>query len=170
MNKIFFDSWESLLRTGIITILAYVLLILLLRTSGKRTLSKMNAFDLIITVALGSTLATVLLNKDVALADGTLAFFLLILLQYTITYFSARSKTISNLVKSSPTLIAYKGNLLRKSMLKERIAEDEVYAIVREKGFDTMKEIDAIILETDGSMTVIETIENPNSDTLKHVK
>lgn len=75
MKNIFFDSWESIFRTVVITILAYVLLILLLRVSGKRTLSKMNAFDFIVTIALGSTLATVMLNKNVALIDGVLAFF-----------------------------------------------------------------------------------------------
>ncbi len=69
MKNIFFNSWESIYRTAIITVLAYVLLILLLRASGKRTLSKMNAFDLIVTIALGSNLATVMLSKDVALID-----------------------------------------------------------------------------------------------------
>lgn len=82
MDKVFFDSWESILRTLIISVLAYGSLVVILRISGKRTLSKMNAYDLIVTVALGSTLATVLLNKDVALADGVLTFILLISLQY----------------------------------------------------------------------------------------
>jgi uncharacterized membrane protein YcaP (DUF421 family) len=49
--------------------------------SGKRTLSKLDAFDLIVTVALGSTLATVLLSRDVALAEGIVAFALLVGLQ-----------------------------------------------------------------------------------------
>lgn len=93
MNNIFFDSWDSILRTLVITILAYVALIILLRISGKRTLSKMNAFDFIVTIALGSTLATVLLNKSVSLADGVLALFLLIGLQFLITFFSVRSKS-----------------------------------------------------------------------------
>jgi uncharacterized membrane protein YcaP (DUF421 family) len=70
MDKLFFYSWESIIRTGVTTILAYFCLILLLRISGKRTLSKMNAFDFVVTIALGSILATVLLNKSVALADG----------------------------------------------------------------------------------------------------
>ncbi len=73
-----FDSWLSLGRTAVVGVLAYLALVLLLRVSGKRTLSKMNAFDLVVTVALGSTLATVLLSTDVALATGILAFTLLI--------------------------------------------------------------------------------------------
>ena len=70
MSKLFFDSWDSILRTAVITILAYILMIFFLRISGKRTLSKMNAFDFVVTIALGSTLATVSLSKNVALADS----------------------------------------------------------------------------------------------------
>ena len=168
--KIFFDSWESLFRTFAITILAYVFLIVLLRSSGKRTLSKMNAFDFIVTIALGSTLATVMLNKSIALADGLLAFFLLISLQYIITYLSTRFSFINNLVKSSPTLLFYKGEMLKKNMMAERIAEDEVLAIIREKGFSTTNNIDAVVLETDGSLTVIEKVNEFSGGSFKNVK
>ncbi len=63
----FFDSWAALGRIVVVGVLAYIGLVFLLRVSGKRTLSKMNAFDLVITIALGSTFATVLLSKSVAL-------------------------------------------------------------------------------------------------------
>ena len=86
-----------------------VLLLLLLRVSGKRTLTKMNAFDLVVTVALGSTLATVLLTKSVALAEGLTAFMLLIFLQFVLTWLSVRSRAVSRLVKSEPTLLVYQG-------------------------------------------------------------
>jgi hypothetical protein len=78
LEAIFFSGWDGLLRTLVVGVLAYVVLVGFLRLSGKRTLSKMNAFDLVVTVALGSTLATILLSKDVALAEGALAFALLI--------------------------------------------------------------------------------------------
>ena len=69
----FFSTWAALGRVLVIGPLAYVALVLLLRISGKRTLTKLNAFDLVVTVALGSTLATVLLSKSVSLAEGVLA-------------------------------------------------------------------------------------------------
>lgn len=170
MEKIFFDSWESIIRTAVITVLAYILLIFLLRTSGKRTLSKMNAFDFIVTIALGSTLATVLLNKDVALADGVLAFLLLILLQMIITWLSTRNKSFSKLIKSTPTLLLYKGSLLKAAMTKERITEDEIHAIIREKGLASYQEADAIVLETDGSLTVIKHVANWSDPTLSALR
>ena len=68
----FFDSWTGLGRVLVVGTLAYVALVAVLRISGKRTLTKLNAFDLVVTVALGSTLATILLSNSVALADGFL--------------------------------------------------------------------------------------------------
>jgi uncharacterized membrane protein YcaP (DUF421 family) len=170
MNVIFFDDWDSIMRTFIITILAYIFLIFFLRISGKRTLSKMNAFDFIVTVALGSTLATVMLNKDIALADGVLGFFLLIFLQFLITWLSARYKAISSLIKSTPTLLLYKGEMLKNIMLKERIDEDEIHAIVRDKGYPSIENIDAIVLETDGSLTVIKDTNSQENSSMEKVR
>ena len=169
MDKVFFDNWESIWRTLIISVLAYVSLVLILRISGKRTLSKMNAYDLIVTVALGSTLSTVLLNKDVALADGVLTFVLLIFLQYMLTYVSVRSRKINNLVKSTPSLLVYKGRML-DAMMRERIAEDEVYASLRENGYADLQQIDAVVLETDGGLTVIAQVDDMGNPVMSDVK
>lgn len=89
MEHIFYNNWQSLLCILVIGVLAYTGLIILLRVSGKRTLTKMNAFDFVVTVALGSTLATVLLSKDVTLIDGIVAFCVLIFLQYMVIYLCA---------------------------------------------------------------------------------
>lgn len=167
MDKIFFSDWQSILRIFIISIAAYMALVFILRISGKRTLSKMNAFDLIVTIALGSTLATVILNKNVTLSEGVLAFTLLVFLQYIITYLSARSRRVSQLVKSSPTLIVYNRELLKKNMLSERIDEDEVWAALRKKGYSSLTEVDAVVLETDGSLTVIKQITDPQAPAVK---
>ncbi|MDQ3601244.1 MAG: DUF421 domain-containing protein, partial [Actinomycetota bacterium] len=67
-----FDTWTDLGRVLIVGPLAYAALVAVLRISGARSLSKLNAFDLVVTVALGSTLATVLLNGSVSLAEGVL--------------------------------------------------------------------------------------------------
>src|SRR5687767_9123133 len=68
-----FASWNNLLRIVLVGPLAYVALVLLVRWSGKRTLS-----NLVVTVALGSPLSSTLLDSKVALADGLIAFGVLI--------------------------------------------------------------------------------------------
>lgn len=87
-----------------------------LRISGKRTLSKWNAFDFVVTIALGSTLATVLLSKQVALAEGVLAFALLIALQFAITSLSVRSSVVRRLIKAEPTFLLAQGQFLHRAM------------------------------------------------------
>ena len=79
----------------------------MLRLSGKRTLGKMNAFDLVVTVALGSTLATVILGKAVPLAEGLVALLMLICLQFANAWRSVRSHQFEQFIKSEPTLLVH---------------------------------------------------------------
>ncbi len=156
MSQIFFDNWETLFRTLIIGVLAYVSLILLLRISGRRTLSKMNAFDMVVTVALGSTLATILLNRDVALAEGVLAFALLIGMQYLVTWSSVRIPWVRKIVTGEPALLVYEGKLLPSALKRARVTEDEIHSAVRSAGRQTFEQIKAVVLETDGSFSVVQ--------------
>lgn len=154
-EEFFFNGWSGPLRVVLVGVLAYVALIAVLRISGKRTLSKMNAFDFVVTVALGSTLATIILSKDVALVEGVLALALLIGLQYAITWLSVRSSTVSNLVKSEPSLLLYNGRLLPDALRRERVTEDEVRAAARASGQPVLDDLLAVVLETDGTFTVV---------------
>lgn len=157
METIWFDNWESLLRTMIMTAAGYGAMVIILRVSGKRTLSKMNAFDFIVTIALGSTLASIALNKNIPLANGVAAVFIFVFLQYLLTWISVRVKFFKTLITSKPTLIFYKGNYLHKAMKEERITVEEVQCAGRNKGYSTLDEIDMIILEATGEFTILET-------------
>jgi uncharacterized membrane protein YcaP (DUF421 family) len=156
-----FDGFAGLGRVLVVGTLAYLALVLFLRVSGKRTLTKLNAFDLVVTVALGSTLATVLLNRSVALAEGVLAFALLIGLQWVIAWLSIRSDSFQALIKSEPRLLAHRGGLLRGAMRAERITREEVFAALRADGISALDDVEAAVLETDGSITVIRRSTGP---------
>lgn len=151
----FFDDWGGLVRVAVVGLLAYVGLVLLLRISGKRTLSKMNAFDLVVTVALGSTLATILLSSAVALAEGLLAFVVLISLQFVVTWLSTRTATARRLVKNEPRLMVYEGKLLSDALRAERVTGEEIEAALRQQGMADLEDVGAAVLETDGSVTVV---------------
>lgn len=154
-----FDSWDALLRILIVGTIAYCVLVAVLRTSGKRTLAKMNAFDLVVTVALGSTLATVLLSKDVALAEGALAFVLLALLQLLVAWSSRRWPAVERIAKSDPRILVTDGRLCEAALRKERVTDEEVKAAVRSAGLGDLSDVAAVILETDGSFSVIAQVK-----------
>lgn len=155
MTRMLFDSWAGLGRVLLVGTLAYISLVFLLRLSGKRTLSKMNAFDLVVTVSLGSTLATVLLSKGVALAEGVLAFALLAAMQFAVAWLSVRSALVRRLVKSDPRTVFYRGEFLHRDMRAERVTEAEVRAAIRAQGIANLNEVGAVVLETDGTLTVL---------------
>ncbi|NPD68965.1 DUF421 domain-containing protein (plasmid) [Lichenicola cladoniae] len=163
----FFDSWTGLARVPMVGTLAYVALVLFIRVSGKRTLTKLNAFDLVVTVALGSTLSTVLLNNSVALAEGLLAMALLIVLQFAITWTSVRFPKVQGLVKSEPTHLLHGGRFLDDALRRERVTRSEILSVLRSNGHGDAATVAAVVLETDGSMSVLaELAEAPRIATV----
>jgi uncharacterized membrane protein YcaP (DUF421 family) len=151
-------------------ILAYIVIVFLLRLSGKRTLSKWNSFDFITTVAFGSILATLLLSKDTSLLQGALGFALLVLFQYVLTWLAARSDIVQKLIKSEPALLLYQGYFQQEILKSERVTEGEVLAAIRANGNSAMEDIAAVILETDGTFSVVPTLKGSSASALKDVR
>lgn len=169
MEMILFDSWQAIWRTGILGVLAYASLVLLLRISGRRTLSKMNAFDLVVTVALGSTLASVVLSKSVTLSQGVVAFGLLIGVQFVVTWTSVRVRWVRRLVTGEPALLFFRGEYLPQALKHARVTEEEIRAAIRASGMSTLDEVDAVVLETDGSFSVVQRAADDEVSSLSDV-
>lgn len=153
---------SRLVKTLLLGTAAYVALILMLRLSGKRTLAQMNAFDFIVTVALGSTLSAVLISPEVSLAQGVLALGVLVALQFVVTLGAVRSRTLAQAVKNQPRLLLYRGRLLDDALRTERVVPAEVHQAIRAAGQLTVDQVHAVVLETDGTFSVIP--ESPNGE------
>jgi len=166
-----FDSWASLGRTALDGVVAYVALIAFLRVGGKRTLAKLNAFDLVVTVALGSTLGSVLTSERLPLANGVLALALLIVLQYAVAWTTMRAAWARRVIKSEPALLLYRGNLIPEALVRARIARDDVLAAVRGAGKLSLAEVGAVVLEADGSLSILpEAPATAEATTLEDVR
>lgn len=166
----FFNSWDSLIRTLIVGSFGYIAMIFLLRISGKRTLSKWNSFDFIVTIAFGSILASMLLSKDVSLTQGVIAIGMLVFFQFIITWLSVRSKIFQGLIKSEPTLLLFQGELQHNALQNQRVTKGEVFAALRANGIAGIEDVEAVILETDGTFSVIEKIKKASASALVDVK
>ncbi|WP_201767102.1 DUF421 domain-containing protein [Novipirellula maiorica] len=153
--KMIFDGWAPVIRTLVLGALSYISLVVLLRISGKRTLSKMNAFDLVVTVAFGSTLASILTSSQVSLVQGVLALGLLVLLQLINTFLAVRYPKYQAVIKAQPTLIFFQGQFLVDAMREQRVSRDEVLAAMRQQGVAEPSDVDAVVIETEGSLSVM---------------
>jgi uncharacterized membrane protein YcaP (DUF421 family) len=148
------DSWYDLARILVVGPVAYAVLVAVLRLSGKRTLSKLNAFDLVITVVLGSTLATSFLSSEVNAAEGVLGLIMLVLLQHAVTWTSIRVPRVASLVKSEPTLVYHDG-VLEPALRRQRVTADEIRQAARAQGHADLDDVTAVVLETDGSFSIL---------------
>ncbi len=168
MNDIvfFWGGWEPVFRIIVVGTLTYIGIILILRVSGKRTLASMNAFDFIITVAMGSAFGRILTASKVSVAEALTAFLLLVILQYAIAWLEIRSKFFHKLITSQPALLYYNGAFIEKNMRRERINKDDLMGAVRKKKFGDLIKVEAIIMETDGSISIIR--KNKDTDQLTY--
>ena len=165
----FYDSWSEIVRVLVVGSLAYVALVAVLRVSGKRTLAKLNAFDLVVSVALGSTLATVLLSGTVSLATGVVAIVLLVALQFVVAWLSSRSRAVRRVVKSTPTLLLHHGQVLEHRLAEHRVTAGEVRQAARSSGVGGLELLEAIVLETDGTLSVVPRDSTGSGDALQDV-
>jgi uncharacterized membrane protein YcaP (DUF421 family) len=154
-EPIFFKSWGDLARVAILAASAYVGFLVILRVSGKRALAKMNVFDFVFVVALGSMLADTILFPDSTVAKGLTAMTVLILIQIVLSWIQTKSKSIEEFINGQPTLLFFQGKFLRDNMRKQRVTEEELRASVRAESLGDMAAVHAIVMETDGAFSII---------------
>jgi uncharacterized membrane protein YcaP (DUF421 family) len=150
-----FESGQSLARIALVGALSYLAVVTLLRAAGKHSLAKTNAYGLVITVALGSALASAVLTKEVTLADGVLAIALLLGLQYLFSSLISRYRWAARYLTASPALLVRNGQLLEDQLRRERVTPAEIRAAVRRAGLARVEDVLAVVLETDGSLSVV---------------
>lgn len=158
ISSFFFSGWRSLARILLVGAPAYLLLLALLHFVGKHSLAKTNAYGLVVTVALGSALASAVLTKQVTLADGVVAIALLLGLQYLLSTLISRWSWAQGFLTQKPALLVRDGRLLEDALRRERVTESEILAALRQSGVDSIEGIGAVILEADGSFSVIRTV------------
>jgi uncharacterized membrane protein YcaP (DUF421 family) len=162
----FFESWYNVVRTITLSIIGFSALMILLRGSGKRTLSKLNAFDFVFVVAVGSVFASTIISKDVTLVEGVASMATLIVIQVTLAELAMRFPTVERIINGKPTLLFSRGKFIPRALKKERVTEEEVRGAIRAKGVNRVEDVDAVILENDGSLSVAWEAKGPGRSSL----
>ncbi|WP_428232614.1 DUF421 domain-containing protein [Flavobacterium sp.] len=168
MEEVFFKDWKSIGHVILATIIAFITLFFFLRISGKRTLAKLNAFDFVVTVALGSTLSYMMLAM-VPLVEGAIVLFLIIILQYFFAWTARSSRKMEKLINAVPSLIYYDGEFIEKTMAKEAITKGEIFSMIRNSGIDQIKDVKAVVMELNGQITVVRKSHGHGSSSLDDI-
>ncbi|UUV20881.1 DUF421 domain-containing protein [Paenimyroides aestuarii] len=164
MKDLFFKNWESLYHILICGTIAYLSLFIFIKISGKRTLAKLNAFDFVVSVTLGSILSSIILLK-VSIAEGLTGLFIIISLQYLLAFLAKKSDTMEKVINSTPSLLFYNGKFLNDALQKELITKEEVYAEIRSYKIEKIEDVRAVVLELNGDMTVVKKSDVLNKKT-----
>jgi uncharacterized membrane protein YcaP (DUF421 family) len=143
---------DSVLRAAAI----YLVLLVLFRAAGRRTLSEMTAFDLVLLLVIGEATQQALLGEDFSLINAALVIATLILLDVLLSWGVQRSRTLSRLVQGVPMVVVADGRPLRDRMRRARVEETDVMAAARQsQGLERMEQIKYAIVETSGAISVI---------------
>lgn len=162
----FFADWYDIRRTVTLSIVGFIALIIMLRVSGKRTLSKLNVFDFVFVVACGSVFAASIIEKDVTLVEGILSLAVLIGFQVVLAEIAARWDWADRIINGHPALLFSHGEFIPRALKRERITEGEVRAAIREKGITRVEDVDAVVLENDGTLSVSWESKRPGETSL----
>jgi uncharacterized membrane protein YcaP (DUF421 family) len=162
----FFDSWYNVGRTVTLSIIGFAALMTMLRVSGKRVLSKLNVFDFVFVVAVGSVFAATIIEKDVTLVEGLASLATLIGIQVVLAKLAVYSPTAERIINGTPTLLLSNGKFIPHALRKERVTEEEVRAAIREEGVTRVEDVDAVVLENDGTLTVAWKSKKPGASSL----
>lgn len=150
-----FNGWADVGRVVATGAAAYAVMVIVLLVSGKRTLAKLNAFDLVVTVALGSVLATIALSREVSLADGAGAITVLVAAQWAVSWTSVHTTLARRLVRAEATVVFNDGRFDDQVLSRVRLTQAEVCQAIRLSGCGDLESIAAVVLETDGSLSVV---------------
>ena len=148
-------DWTGFLDVGLRAILGYAVLLLIVRFSGNRTLAKLRAFDLVVTIALGSLLATAVTDRDAPISHVLLAVACLVALQWLVAALSARSERFNRLVTSRSILLYEGGAFDRKALRRARVTPEQVEGAARQAGHVGMATVAGAWLEENGSISIV---------------
>ena len=134
----------------------YVVLLLLFRLTGRRALSQVTTFDLVILLIISEATQQALLGEDFSLTQAALVIATLLLVDRGADYLSWRSDRFRRVTESVPAILVENGRVLSDVMTKFHVSIDDVMTAGREAhGLERMDQIKWAVLETSGGISVV---------------
>lgn len=137
------------------TAVIYAFLVLALRLLGKRELGQMNIYDLVLIIVIANAVQNAMVGDDTTLIGGMVAALTLLILNRLLNLLLVRSDKIERALVGEPILLFNDGQLIEERMRREGVTQEQLLAALREHGLETLEEVRMVVLEVDGSLSVV---------------
>ncbi len=161
--------WQDMLVPGVPiaekilrTVAVYIFLLLGLRLAGKRELTQLNPFDLVVLLVLSNTVQNAIIGNDNSLIGGILGAAVLLGLNYIVVRFLYTHPALDRIIEGDPTQLIRNGRVLEHRLKRELITKEELEQAARKQGIETLHEVKSCRLETGGALTF--TAREPTAD------
>jgi uncharacterized membrane protein YcaP (DUF421 family) len=145
---------QDLLLTSARAVAVYVMMLLVIRMLGKRTVGNFSAFDLLVALMLGEVVDEIIYG-DVRFLQGTVAIVTLGALAFADSTLSYVSRPLRTILEGKPAIVIRAGRFQREGMRSERLSEQDLIAMLRLNGIRDIREVELAVLETDGELSVL---------------
>lgn len=135
--------------------ITFVLILLVTRVVGRRELSSMEPFDLIMLVVIGDFVQQGVTQQDNSLTGSALAIVTIAMLTVLTAYLNFRFKPMRRVLEGAPVILVNDGEVLRKNLRRERLTVAEVEAEARLQQVASLEDVRFAVLETSGKISVI---------------
>jgi uncharacterized membrane protein YcaP (DUF421 family) len=154
MNALFELSapwWHFVLRASVI----YVLVMALVRASGKRAVGQFTPFDLILLILIGNAVQNGINGGDNSLTGALIMATTLIALNYLVAFLTSRSKRVEHVIEGVPVVLARDGVVFESVLRRELVSRDDFKEALRLNGVSDVADVELALLETNGSISVV---------------
>tara|TARA_R110002074_G_scaffold221493_1_gene392108 strand:+ start:444 stop:953 length:510 start_codon:yes stop_codon:yes gene_type:complete len=138
----------------------FSIIIAITRVFGLRTFAKMSSFDFASTIAVGSVLASVILNTDYSLLKGAVVLVSIIGFQTLFSFLVRKVDVFKELFTNKPQIIMWNGKILHDKLKKCNVGQDDLIAKLREANVHNFNEVKAAVFESTGDVSVIHNKED----------
>lgn len=140
---------------GLRTTVIYLLMIAGIIILGKNELSQLSIIDLVFILLISNSVQNAMVGDNVSLEGGIISGGVLFFWNYLLKRLKFRFAFLNRIIQGEPIMLVFDGKIQQKNMRKARITEADLLTVVREHGFKQLSDIEMVVLETDGNISVI---------------
>lgn len=142
------------------TITIYTFVLIAIRLMGKREIGQLQPYELVVTIMIADVASLPMQNVSIPLIQGVVPILGLLFAQIVASILSFKSKFIHKYISGKPTILVANGKIIEENLKKQKYSLEALLEQIRVCGYPSLLDLDYVILETSGQISVIPKAEN----------